>query len=308
MNSDNQDDLIYEPEVYSATTGLVYAVVALVALVIGVGLALFYTWEIAPPIEQNTFPNQLRNEDKQRYIAAIADDYAYSCATGRCDLVRAYNLLAQLDPSAENPFQLVADAVCEITYSGTVRTGQTVQDILTMIELYQSQGVVAECDLTVFATSPPPTPAPLVPTLTPMPSANPISTKTPTIERPSSSIPTLASRPTQVTGEFAVQSVLRNCDPRQSGIIAVYVRQLNTGIPGVRIQVTWNTPTGQLQQSFYTGLKPDRSDGYADFQMEAGNSYLVQLPGLSPPTERLQAQTCDDAGTLYSYEVVFQAQ
>ncbi len=312
MNSEEQDDLIYEPKIYDASHGLVLAILALVGLLGGVVAGLVFTWEISPSIDKNTAPDQLRDEYKHRYIAAIANDYAYSCTLSPdgCDIVRAYNLLLQVDPLAENPFQMVADTVCEIAYSGTMRTSQDVEDILAMIALYESQGIVADCDLQPFATSPPPTPATLLPTLTPRPTDPPVATKTPTIARQPTLFPSPTPRPAQFSeGDFVVRSVQRNCDPGIDGLIEVSVRDAltNDGIPGIRVQVTWNADTGQVQQSFYTGLKPDRSDGYADFQMEPGFSYLVQLPGLSEPTQRLQADVCDEEGTLYYYQVIFES-
>jgi hypothetical protein len=58
---------------------------------------------------------------------------------------------------------------------------------------------------------------------------------------------------------------------------------------------------------FATGLKPERDAGYADFQMEPGMSYIVDMPGLSDPSQPLTATTCaleNGDRSVISYRVI----
>ncbi|MCA9914583.1 MAG: hypothetical protein KC496_14625, partial [Anaerolineae bacterium] len=56
-------------------------------------------------------------------------------------------------------------------------------------------------------------------------------------------------------------------------------------------------------------LKPERGAGFADFQMEDGQSYLITMPGLSDPLpQALVADRCFTEGgeeATTSYRVAF---
>ncbi len=63
-------------------------------------------------------------------------------------------------------------------------------------------------------------------------------------------------------------------DATNGGLLRIYVRdRLEQGIPGVKITVIWSGGT----DTFFTGLKPEFDPGYADFQMEPGQRYQVEL-------------------------------
>ncbi len=302
----DHDDLLYEPDATSTTQGMLFAVVALIGLLGGIGLGLFYSWRISPAVERNTLPNQLRDEDRRNYIIAVALDYAYTS-----NLDRAYTLLTEVDPNID-PFQLVADTACEMTRAGDVQTSADIQAMLHLIAIFNQQpDVRVDCDLSIYATSPPSTAVVTTPTITLPPSLTPVATKTTTPDAPRVTPPTVAATtpaPTTASSsqEYSVLPISQFCDPDNSGVIEVYVQESGESVPGVRVTVLWNTSTGQTQQSFYTGLKPNRGDGYADFQMEEGIAYQVRL-GRSEVTDRLEAGVCDEAGTLRSYQVIFRA-
>jgi hypothetical protein len=60
-------------------------------------------------------------------------------------------------------------------------------------------------------------------------------------------------------------------------LLRIYVRdRLGEGVPGVEITVTW--PGGR--DTFFTGFKPEVDPGYADFQMEEGQRYVIELTSL----------------------------
>lgn len=299
------DDLIYEPKNIGSTRALTFGLVALLALLIGIGLGLVYAREVSPVVEQNIRPDQLREADQQDYILAIALDYAQQQS-----LDRTYDLLAEVDPRRD-PFQIAADTACSIVRTGRIQTSADIDAVRHLITIFQFQpDVEVHCDLTVFATSIPPTIITPTPSATIPASPTPVATKTATPPFDlTPQIPT-SERPTPQTGEFRVLQVSQFCNPNNSGIIEIRVRRANTGneIAGVQVMVFWNTSRGREEDVFYTGLKPNRGDGYADFAMSAGLIYQVTIPGRGDTTDRLEAVPCDAQGTLRSYQVLFQSQ
>jgi hypothetical protein len=105
---------------------------------------------------------------------------------------------------------------------------------------------------------------------------------------------------------YEVVGINTFCDAGNSGVIEVFVQDFSgDGVPGEAVRVRWD----EGEDTFYTGLKPERGPGYADFQMEEGTAYLVEMPGRSDPTSQpLVAAPCntesgDDA--IGSYRVFF---
>ncbi|NDJ84807.1 MAG: hypothetical protein GYB66_02875 [Chloroflexi bacterium] len=311
MSRFKADDLVYEPPVENASRALVYGVVALLCLVAGIGIGLYYSWNVEPRIERNTRPDQLREEDRVNFVVAIALDYAH-----QNNLDRTFNLLLQVAPEVE-PSQLAADTACELKRRGRVQTSADIAVVRHLIRIYSElqPGMQADCDLEIFATSAPVTVAAPSPVPTQPPTQPPVATKTATAAASQVEVspsPVLSTpAPTSALQEFqAIQVVPQTCNPENSGVIEIYVREANSsdGIPGVEVNVTWNIPGGQGRDRLFTGLKPIRGDGYADFEMVAGETYRVSLPGRSDPTDPLVAEQCDEAGTIRSYQVVFQSQ
>lgn len=296
------DELVYEPS-DSPSRGLVFGLIGLVGLLLGLGSGLFYGWQISPVIERNTHPDQLREEDRQAYVIAIALDYGY---TG--DILRAANLLATVNPERD-PFQLAADVACDLTRGGQIRTGADIVAMRHLISIFSPQpGVNIACDLSVYATAPAPTLATFAPSSTASPTSTQISTKTvaPTALVPVATFTPEISVTAGATERYRVVFQRQFCNPNSSGIIEVIVRTPTEQVPGIEVAVSWSTPTGLQEQRFFTGLKPEKGNGYADFKMEAGPSYLVSLPGRSDGSERVSATPCDEQGTLLSHEVIFQ--
>jgi hypothetical protein len=175
-----------------------------------------------------------------------------------------------------------------------------------MMLLYQLQGR-SGCADTLIPANEEATPRVVIeaPTPTPLPPA----TKTPTpmgSVRPTATPPRAAASTQQPQSDFSIVGTTTFCDVELSGIIEVFVQDFGgEGIPGEAVRVRWDDG----EDIFYTGLKPERGPGYADFQMEAGTGYVVEMPGRSDPTSQpLVASPCntengDDAIT--SYRVFF---
>jgi hypothetical protein len=107
--------------------------------------------------------------------------------------------------------------------------------------------------------------------------------------------------------EGGISGTFCSTDPNLNGIIEVYVRDFSVaeGVRGERIRVQWENGSS----IFFSGLKPERDAGYADFQMEAGESYVISMPGRSDPlANALVADRCvTDTGEegITSYRVAF---
>jgi len=84
------------------------------------------------------------------------------------------------------------------------------------------------------------------------------------------------------------------CDDNivSGGLLRIYVRdRLGSGVPGVNVKVIWSGG----EDAFFTGLKPDIDPGYADFQMESGQLYQIQLAGVDFAGQTLEVTIDNDA-------------
>jgi hypothetical protein len=152
-----------------------------------------------------------------------------------------------------------------------------------------------------------PAPSPSVIPLTP--TRIPPATKTPTPTlgatfTPFELLPPITPTP---AGVFEIRPVEQICNPQNPGVIEIFVRDTNdVGLPGVAVEVSWSTD----KERFFTGLKPEQDNGYADFRMTSGESYTVSLPGTGERTRILHAGECTttDASktqTQQSFRVTF---
>jgi hypothetical protein len=278
----------------------------ILGLVLGLVAGLYYTWYINPPVEFDTQPWQLNADDKPRYIAAITLSYAQDG-----DLNRAVNRLLSLRLEGD-PIQAVADAACSLAERGYGNTANGLREIRSMMRFYQLQGRVGCADTLIPAdTLPTPTPITIqlglpTETLTPPPS------KTPTpesVQAVTPIAPTVIIPTAPPLLDFDLATINTFCDPARSGIIEVFVYAANgtTGLPGQEIRVRW---VGG-ESRFFSGLKPERGPAYADFQMESGVEYTLDMPGRSEAVgQTLSAIACSSesgARALRSYRVAFRA-
>ena len=59
-------------------------------------------------------------------------------------------------------------------------------------------------------------------------------------------------------------------------------------MPGVEINISWSGG----EESFFTGLKPEIANGYADYVMQAGVTYAVQVERAGALVSGLSAPSC----------------
>lgn len=276
----------------------------IIGLALGIAGGLYFAWNISPVAELNTAPWQLREEDRNAYLAAVMLQYGYDG-----DLNHTINQLVDLRLSDNDPIQAVADIACDLARSGDVSNPTALRDVRAMMLFYQTQGKAGCADGLISLDDQPntgPTPEVLVlATSTPRPEPS----KTPTPQ--GTTIPTATSPPFVPTNapvrSFSLVSGLPTyCDTELAGLIEVRVVDFEgRGIPGQPIKVTWNGG----ESTFFTGLKPERGPGYADFAMEAGFSYIIEMPGLSEPVSTpIVASPCNleqGGQSVTSYQLVF---
>lgn len=276
----------------------------IIGLILGIAGALYYTWELRPLEEVDTAPWQLREEDRDRYLVAIMLSHQQHGNLGL-----TISRLDEMRLSNADPIQAVADIACELASSRFVGSTAGLEGVRSMMRFYQAQqraGCADELislndelppEILQIEVSTPTLPPPA--TKTPTPEVTPLTTATPTPFR----LPT--NPPTR---DFDVVALETYCSLDSPGLIEVYVRDF-TGdrLPGQPVRVRWANGSS----TFYTGLKPEISLDYADFQMEPGLAYTVEMPGLSDPYPTpLEARPCPtNSGeeSIISYQVFFRA-
>jgi hypothetical protein len=295
---------------------------------LGLVLSLTYGW-VLDPYPQPSAPADLRPQDKEFYLRLIALAFNYD----KNEALARSRLMTLGEPDIENKLISLTERYID--------QEEDVRDIRALVALSRELGHTTRVMLAFVATPTPeptatPTPAP---TPTPRPTQTPTSsspTATPTRIRRSTSSPTPTRTPTQTPtasptatatasptptptwtptvgpdSPFGVaQSVVLCNDGPNGGLLRVYVRdRLGQGVSGVEILITWSGG----RDRFFTGFKPEVDPGYADFQMEPGQLYQIEL--VSVPTQgevpeiRVDPETlCPDLSedSVPSWQVVFQ--
>jgi len=262
----------------------------LITLLLGLGLGLAYAWTISPLRVVDADPIALRTDFKDAYRSAIAASYA---ATG--NLPRAEARLALLgDVNSINILNSQAQRL--------IASGEFAQaDLIVALAIALEDGtdlVPAPTSTTDNATvvvkestatlPPPPPDLPFQFTETPQP----IDTQ---IIETQAVINTATPRPTRtliptVGVPFALVAQDTVCDATlPDGLLQVLIfNSSRRQIAGARIIITW----ANGEEQFFTGLKPESGNGYADYSMSPNTSYTVRLASGSDIASELTAPTC----------------
>lgn len=275
-----------------------------IGLVIGLAAGLGYAWVINPVVEFNTEPWQLNETDRQQYVVAIMLSHGQ-----HGDLAVTFDRLLALRPQGD-PFESVAEVACDLASTGYVDSTSGLRAIRQMMTFYQLQDKSGCADVLIPVDAMQSTQ--VVEIAVPTPTLIPPATKTPTPEPPSAATPTqprviVPTSPPQ--SAFVLANVQTFCSENLSGLIEVNVVDFNAqGIPGQAVRVRWDDG----DDTFFTGLKPERGPGYADFSMAEGISYTVDMPGRANPIrDPLAAVPCTtETGqqAVTSYRVWFREQ
>jgi hypothetical protein len=246
----------------------------LLALLLGLGAGLAYAWVFSPRGLTDSDPALLRADFKDQFRSAIAASYA---ATG--NLPRAQARLALLGD--EDPAEALNAQAQRIIASGNfagadqlaalafaIQTGADVPQPVGTVQVFEPDDI--QPPLTAF-----PSPSDLSFVLTETPEVietapaepgPPLVTSTP---RPTRTPPPTQGPPFRLIGQDTV------CDPNlPEGLLQVIVFNASRRqLAGVKVIITWDTGG----EEFFTGLKPELGNGYADFLMFPGVSHAVQL-------------------------------
>jgi len=262
----------------------------LLTLLLGLGLGLAYSWLFSPLRVVDADPIALRADFKDAYRSAIAASYA---ATG--NLPRAQARLALLGDI--NSTEALNSQAQRLIASGEFT--QADQNVALAIALEDGTTLVstptATSDNTVIvikestATLPPPPPdLPFQFTETPQP----IDTQ---IIETQAVINTAVPRPTRtliptIGVPFALIAQDSVCDTNlPDGLLQVFIFNSNRRqIAGAKIIITWENG----EEQFFTGLKPEIGNGYADYSMSPNIAYTVRLASGSDIASELTAPTC----------------
>ena len=256
------------------------------ALLAGVGLGLAYSWVISPLRVIDASPVALRADFKDDYRSAIAAAYAANRNLPRAqarlallkdpDPVEALNAQAQRMKGSTDSFQQ-ADQVVALALA----LNENADNLPTSIPATE---IVNGIEVTFTATIPPPPPdAPILLTETQLPlETQPIliaSTPRPT----ATPVPTLGA-PFTLTGQENI------CDTNlPDGLLQVIILNSNRRqMAGVKIIITWDGG----EEQFFSGLKPELGNGYADYTMLPNIAYTVQLAVGSDVATGLTTPTC----------------
>lgn len=261
----------------------------LLALLAGLGLGLVYSWVISPWRVVDAEPNTLRADFKDQYRSVIAAAYAATgnlprararlALLGDSNSVEALNGQAQRMQANNQSFER-ADQVAALALALTESTSGAPAASPTIELADHSENLMT-------ATSPPPlTDLPLDFTGTPQS----IETQTVVIEstpRPTNTSTPVPGKPFALTGQETI------CDPNlPDGLLQVMV--LNSSrrqIAGVEIEITWEGG----EEQFFTGLKPELGNGYADYIMAPDITYSIQLARGSDVALGITAPTCQSS-------------
>ena len=270
--------------------------------IIGLTLGLTYAWFINPVEYVNVDPSQLGQDQQRTFLILIGLAYASDN-----NLERAPARLPAMD--IDDPAQVVADAADD-----AVSLGLPEASVRSLANLALALGGEPEA-ASAFA-------GPLLaPTVLPTAAsvAVPFASATPTIpiptETPSASATPQETQNVPILTPVALQFVLVDlatfCDAEHvAGLISVQVQDGDgVGLRGMQIQVEWEGGV----DGFFTGLKPERNAGYADFTMTEGEVYRVRVVDgnefLSGASEDIAGNRCisesDGDSQLTAYQLVF---
>ena len=268
----------------------------LLTVLAGFGLGLFYAWVVSPIRYVDTTPNTLRADFKDAFRTSIAASYATThdlehararlALIGDPDPIQALTAQAQRMLAAGEPFATVQEVASLAT---DMQNGVASSLVSTSPALVSGQGTPSSTlsALATVSTQQFPgitstlesfTPTVIFDTVTPRPTRTPIPT---------------ASAPFQLINQEEV------CNPNLTdGLLQISILDSHRHqMPGV--EITISSDSGE--ESFFTGLKPEIGDGYADYVMQAGAVYSVRVARTGNPVTGLSAPACPDSnGQTYT--------
>lgn len=287
-------------------------------LLIGAILGLMYAWVVQPVRYVDTSPASLRSDFKDSYRVMIASAYV-----GNGDLVRAQARLELLqDPDLYRT--LSEQAQRTLAEEGSTDDARALG--LLAVALGGGNASISspiprqrttEQIVLPSTTIPPTAISTNLPTVTPTvthlvteavsftATISPTSLSSPpmteefevemtpseTSPPPPTYTPTLTRTPTRTPGgTFVLLSREKVCDPPldEPRFQIEASNAFGDPLPGVLVIINWQSN----EDRFFTGLKPEKGLGYADYQPSPGVAYMVRLEEDGQPIRDLFAPEC----------------
>lgn len=279
--------------------------ITLLALIAGFGLGLGYAWVISPLRYVDTTPNTLRADFKDTFREAIAASYS---ANHNLDRARArLGLLGDPDPVEA----LTAQAQRMLASGQSFALIQQVAGLASDLRSGVASIPPSATSSPFTATAVLPATPPVIASATELVDLSSESTPTESVPSPLPAV-TATARPTRTpiptaSAPFQLVSNDQVCNPGlTNGLLQVSILDSHHHqMPGVEIDISWNGG----EEQFFTGLKPEIADGYADYVMQAGVTYSVRVDRAGTPVSDLSAPSCPDTnGQTYTggRKLVFQ--
>lgn len=246
----------------------------LLGLILGVAGGLLLGWLVFPVLAAATVPAQLRADHREAQILMIA---AALRADNNMERARQRLQVLGLGDTAGAVGALAVRAEKE---GRDVLTRSVLQDLtLALGAPTQAASDASEAEPTLDAG---PTAA--------QPTAIPAATKVAALP---SAVP-----PVNAKSTYEMISTTPMCDPNQPSLsLQVYVVDENSEeLSGVPLELL----SDGVVEKFFTGLKPERGGGYADFQMLPNVEYALQIDSQIPPLAAVSAPQCN-AGSANAF-------
>jgi hypothetical protein len=261
----------------------------LLALLAGLGLGLVYAWAVSPLQVIDAEPLALRADFKDQYRSAIAAAYAatgdLTRAQARLSLLGDRDLIEALNAQAQR--MLATGLSFEEADQVVALAAALDQNDINPLPNTQTSTVEIAGNTSNPPTSTLPPPSE-IPTQTTEETPQAVETQ-PVPSVASTPRPTRTSVPT-FSAPFALTGQESVCDPNLSdGLLQILILSSNRRqMPGVEILITWEGGA----ENFFTGLKPELGNGYADYIMTPDITYTVQLRLGSDIASGLTTPTC----------------
>ena len=235
-------------------------------VIVGLLTGVFYAWKVNPVSYTQTDPTSLRADFRMDYLALIASAHA-----GTGDLARAHARLSVFGAEDQDMAETLGALAQQRLASGYPEAEARALAGLAAALGERPIGIALASPGTPGATPVRPV------TATPRPIRTPqvTSTRAPT--------PTPGA-PFQLTR----QELLCEAEGGPPRLQVQVLDASGRGVPAMEIRVVWDEGTDR----FFTGLKPELGAGYADFSLQPGTTYTVELPGSSALVTGLELETC----------------
>lgn len=272
-------------------------------LVLGLLFGLIYSLALNPIQFARTAPRSMGEEYKDQYRVLIARAFVADGDVGRArarlDLLNDSNtvstlaiqaqrlLTSSMDSKDAHALALLVEALQQGAPANSLQPNPSPTQQPTEVSLADDppEAIFSVPTVTVDA-------AQAVSTATPQPS--------PSLQPEPTSTPRFTAIPEGVLlAVFTLDNQKELCDTRLENIpLQIEVLDENQNpLPGIPIQVSWNGG----EDTFYTGLYPERGPGYADFSMQEGQTYSIRVGERGQLVNGIKVVLCT-AGDGSSYD------